>query len=223
MPKAKSKARSLSPSQIRKLLDRCQLMQNPELKRVVLALSFSTLRVSELAQITVDDVITPTGRIKDEIHLRSSLCKRRKPRSVWLSKLAKQMIQEWVNYRKARNWATTFDDRYQDLNPSSKLVLNNRGRSYSMKRKTRINQAGEHIDYAACDVLELMIRNVYQRTGFKGCSSHSGRRSAATIMNRQGIALGVIQRTLGHSEPSMSLEYIDVLPEQLTQAAEKAF
>ncbi|WP_274617079.1 site-specific integrase [Vibrio furnissii] len=125
MPKSKSKARSLSASQIRKLLARCQLMQNPELKRVVLALSFSTLRVSELAQVTVDDVIMPTGRIKDEIHLRASLCKKRKPRSIWLSKLAQQMIQEWIDYRKARNWATTFDDSYQGLNPCSKLVLNN--------------------------------------------------------------------------------------------------
>lgn len=75
MPKSKSKARSLSPSQIRKLLAQCQLMQNPELKRVVLALSFCTLRVSELAQVTVGDVIMPTGKIKDEIHLRASLCK----------------------------------------------------------------------------------------------------------------------------------------------------
>lgn len=223
MPKAKFKAKSLTPSQIKKLFTRCQLMQNPELKRVVLALSFSTLRVSELAQITVDDVITPTGKVKDEIYLRASLCKRRKPRSVWLSKLSKQMIQEWIDYRKAHNWATTFDDKYQGLNPCSKLVLNNRGRSYSMKRKTRINQIGDRVDYFACDVLELMIRNIYQRTGFKGCSSHSGRRSAATIMNQKGIALDVIQRTLGHSEPSMSLEYIDVLPEQLTQAAIIAF
>ncbi|WP_337910377.1 site-specific integrase [Vibrio cholerae] len=133
------------------------------------------------------------------------------------------MIQEWIDYRKAHNWATTFDDKYQGLNPCSKLVLNNRGRSYSMKRKTRINQIGDRVDYSACDVLELMIRNIYQRTGFKGCSSHSGRRSAATIMNQKGIALDVIQRTLGHSDPSMSLEYIDVLPEQLTQAAIIAF
>lgn len=175
--KAKAKAKSLTPSQIKKLLTRCQLMQNPELKRVVLALSFSTLRVSELAQITVDDVITPTGKVKDEIYLRASLCKRRKPRSIWLSRLAKQMIKEWIDYRKARNWGTTFDESYQGLNPLSKLVLNNRGRSYSMKRKTRINQDGDRVDYSACDVLELMIRNVYQRTGFKGCSSHTGRRS----------------------------------------------
>ncbi len=215
MPKSKSKARSLSPSQIRKLLARCQLMQNPELKRVVLALPFSTLRVSELAQITVDDVLTPTGIIRNEIYLRALLCKRRKPRSIWLSRLAKQMIQEWINHRKSRQWATTFEESYQGLNPLSKLVLNNRGRSYSMKRKTRINQAGEHIDYAACDVLELMIRNVYQRCGLKGCSSHTGRRPYGTNMNAQGVDLSAIQRALGHSEPSMTIEYIDVSISQL--------
>lgn len=42
-------------------------------------------------------------------------------------------------------------------------------------------------------------------------------------MNAQGVELSAIQRALGHSEPSMSLEYIDVLPEQLIQAAELAF
>lgn len=42
-------------------------------------------------------------------------------------------------------------------------------------------------------------------------------------MNAQGVDLSAIQRALGHSEPSMTIEYIDVLPEQLTQAAEKAF
>ncbi|MFA0108038.1 tyrosine-type recombinase/integrase [Vibrio splendidus] len=222
MTKARTKAKSLTPSQIRKLLVRCQLMQNPELKRVVLALSFSTLRVSELAQLTVDDVLMPTGKIKEEIHLRASLCKRRKPRSIWLSKLAKQMIQEWVDYRKSHNWATTFNNSYQGLNPLSKLVLNNRARSYSMKRKTRINQAGEQVDYQACDVLELMIRNIYQRCGLKGCSSHTGRRSYGSNMNAQGVDLSTIQRALGHSEPSMSLEYIDISTNQLSKAAELA-
>ncbi len=222
MTKARTKAKSLTPSQIRKLLVRCQLMQNPELKRVVLALSFSTLRVSELAQLTVDDVLMPTGKIKEEIHLRASLCKRRKPRSIWLSKLAKQMIQEWVDYRKSHNWATTFNNSYQGLNPLSKLVLNNRARSYSMKRKTRINQAGEQVDYQACDVLELMIRNIYQRCGLKGCSSNTGRRSYGSNMNAQGVDLSTIQRALGHSEPSMSLEYIDISTNQLSKAAELA-
>ncbi|KFK47843.1 site-specific recombinase, partial [Vibrio vulnificus] len=103
MTKAKSKAKSLSPSQIKKVLLRCSLMQNPELKRLVLALSFSTLRVSEVAQITIDDVLTAFGILKSEIHLRAALCKRRRPRSIWISNLTKQIVQEWFEFRKAHH------------------------------------------------------------------------------------------------------------------------
>ncbi len=223
MTKSCSKAKTLTPQNIKKLLTRCSLMQEPQQKQLVLALSFSTLRVSEIAQITVGDVITQAGVIRSEIHLRAALCKRRKPRAIWLSESARRIVQEWVYYRQLKHWATTFSDDYQSLNPLSTLVLSNRGRSYSMKRKTRTNQAGEHVDYLACDALELMIRNIYRRCGLKGCSSHTGRRSAATIMNSHGVDLSVIQRALGHSEPSMSLEYIDVLPEQLKRAAKLAF
>ncbi|MBD0788085.1 site-specific integrase [Vibrio sp. Y2-5] len=219
MFKSKAKARSLTPPQVKKLMIRCQLMHNSQQKRLVLALSFSTMRVSEIAQIKVADVVTPTGEIKTEIHLRAAMCKRRKPRTIWLSKMAKQITQEWLDYRLLHNLATTFDSAYQQMNPDNNLVLSNRGRSYSMKRKSRTNQFGEQVDYLACDALELMIRNVYQRVGLKGCSSHSGRRSAATIMNRKGVELNVIQRALGHSQPSMTLEYIDISAEQLSNAA----
>lgn len=142
MHKSKAKARSLTPPQINKVLKRCLLMSNPQLKRAALALSFSTLRVSEAAQIIISDVVTPTGEIKTEVALRSALCKRRKGRVIWLSNQAKTLLQEWFNYRKSRQWATTFSTEYQGLNPKSKVLLNQSGRSYSMKQKTEsINRA----------------------------------------------------------------------------------
>ncbi|MDN4697219.1 tyrosine-type recombinase/integrase [Vibrio parahaemolyticus] len=64
-----------------------------------------------------------------------------------------------------------------------------------------------------------MIRNTFARCGLKGASSHSGRRSYGTNMNALGIELSAIQRALGHAEPSMSLEYIDISSEQLSRAA----
>lgn len=142
------KARSLTPSQIKKVLKKCLLMQEPELKRAALVLSLSTLRVSELAQITISDLLLPTGEIKTELHLRAALCKRRRPRTVWLSQQTKLILQEWLDCRKRRKWAVTFDSNYQGLNPKSKVLLNNRGRSFSMKRKTRYNQNNERVDYA---------------------------------------------------------------------------
>ncbi|CDT76547.1 hypothetical protein [Vibrio crassostreae] len=62
-----AKAKPLSKSQINKVLNRCLLMQSPELKRAALVLSFSTLRVSELAQITISDLLMPSGEVKSEI------------------------------------------------------------------------------------------------------------------------------------------------------------
>ncbi|EHA1126452.1 site-specific integrase [Vibrio navarrensis] len=217
------KARSLTPSQIKKVLKKCLLMQEPELKRAALVLSLSTLRVSELAQITISDLLLPTGEIKTELHLRAALCERRRPRTVWLSQQTKLILQEWLDCRKRRKWAVTFDSDYQGLNPKSKVLLNNRGGSFSMKSKTRYNQSNERVDYFACDVLESSLRNIYQRCGFYGASSHTGRRSYATNMNAAGVPLETIQRALGHKNPSMSLEYIDISPDQLSKAAVQAF
>lgn len=127
-----AKAKPLSKSQINKVLNRCLLMQSPELKRAALVLSFSTLRVSELAQITISDLLMPSGEVKSEIALRAALCKRRKPRTVWLSSQARQVLQEWIDYRIGRKWGVTSKTEYQGLNPVSKVLYCNRGRSYSM-------------------------------------------------------------------------------------------
>ncbi|EOX3380515.1 hypothetical protein ACPFUC_002987 [Vibrio cholerae] len=41
-------------------------------------------------------------------------------------------------------------------------------------------------------------------------------------MNVQGIDLSIIQVALGHSQPSMTLEYIDISSDQLSNAAKGA-
>ncbi len=41
-------------------------------------------------------------------------------------------------------------------------------------------------------------------------------------MNMKGVELSLIQRALGHSEPSMTMEYIDISITQLSKAAEIA-
>lgn len=217
------KARSLSPHQINKVLKRCLLMQSPELKRAALVLSLSTLRVSELAQITISDLLLPSGEIKTELPLRAALCKRRKPRTIWLSAQAKLIIQDWLDYRKSRKWSVSLRKEYQGLNPASKVLFCNRGRPYSLKAKRRLSQSGEVVTYWACDSLELLIRGIYKSCGLKGASSHSGRRSYASNMNAKGVSLSIICRALGHSDENVTIEYIDITSQQLSRAANLAF
>ena len=49
-------------------------------------------------------------------------------------------------------------------------------------------------------------------------SCYSGRRSAATRMVEQGTNILVVQKFLGHSNPTTTLEYVEVSPRMLAQA-----
>ncbi|TDE19261.1 site-specific integrase [Vibrio owensii] len=218
-----AKAKSLTSRQLNRVLQRCLLLPNSELKRAAFVLSFSTLRVSELSQITIQDLLLPTGEIKTELPLRAALCKRKKPRTIWLSSQTKSILQEWLSYRLVRRWGLSNSNEYQGLIPNSKVLYCSRGRPYALKAKRRTSKAGEIVTYWACDSLESMFREVFKLCGVKGASSHSGRRSYATNMNAKGVRLEIIARALGHEDEQVTLDYIDVSDTQLAKASELAF
>ena len=64
-----------------------------------------------------------------------------------------------------------------------------------------------------CGSLENLVRKLLKGSGLQHGSSHSGRRTLATWMDRKGYDLELIQRILGHESPEMTLEYIDPLEE----------
>ncbi len=80
-----SRANSLSPKQIKRVLQTCQLMQHGQAKACAIALSHAALRVSEIARLDVQTVLYPSGAIREEINLPSKICKRLKPRTRTLS------------------------------------------------------------------------------------------------------------------------------------------
>ena len=69
-----------------------------------------------------------------------------------------------------------------------------------------------------CSSLENLVRDLLKNAGFQTCSSHTGRRSLATMMDRKGYDLDLIQRILGHESPEMTLEYIDPWIERINIA-----
>ncbi|WP_366931905.1 tyrosine-type recombinase/integrase [Paraburkholderia xenovorans] len=110
-------------------------------------------------------------------------------------------LERYLNHRIARVMGTELTaERYRGLAPSTCLVLAGKGRKFAMNAKRRINEAGEQVDYSACDSLQSHVTKLYRDAGIRGGSSHSGRRSFASNLIEQGHDIETVQQLLGHAD-----------------------
>ncbi|SDG77348.1 MULTISPECIES: site-specific integrase [unclassified Duganella] len=195
--------------------------RDPERDVLVLLLGIHTgMRVSEIAQIEVGDVLFPSGAIRSEVSLRASITKGLRQRCIYpTNRDLVAAIDDYLALRVERRLRMSEDPkRYRGLRPDSALVLTFKGYRYSMNTKRRINQAGQQVDYAACDALQAHVTKLYRDAGIKGGTSHSGRRTMASRLLANGVELSTVQLMLGHAELDHVDPYLDVSPAQLREA-----
>lgn len=101
------------------------------------------MRVSEIAQIEVGDVLFPSGAIRPEVSLRASITKALRQRCIYPTNPALvAAIDDYLALRVERRWRISDDlKRYRGLLSTSALVLTFKGNRYSMNCKRRINYA----------------------------------------------------------------------------------
>lgn len=221
-----SKAKALKPFQIKHALSVCKLMTHSQGKRCALVLSHSAMRVSEIALLETKYVVTKAGLIRREIHLPAAICKNLKPRTIWLGgSLIAEIIQDWIDYRKAKGWGTILDSEdYQGLNPDSRFLFSNKGRPYAMTVKKRTLVDGSVKEYKSSDALESSIRTVYKKAGLHQASSHSGRKSLVTNgIVKHGYSLAQMANLLGHNDEETTLIYVDIDQQRIAEMYEHAF
>jgi len=80
---------------------------------------------------------------------------------------------------------------------------------YSYSCEKYKTSSGEAVTTKVCGSLENLVRELLKGAGLNYGSSHSGRRTLATWLDRKGYGLELIQLILGHRNPDMTLEYID--------------
>ncbi|MCY0914027.1 tyrosine-type recombinase/integrase [Massilia antarctica] len=217
-----AQAAILKPGQYRHLLRVTEATSRAP-ARDVLVLLFGIhtgMRVSEIAQIEVGDILFPSGTIRQEVSLRAVITKGCRQRCIYPTNRALvAALDRYLAYRVERRWRMSDDlKRYRGLRPDSKLILTFKGYKYSMNCKRRINQAGEQVDYAACDAIQAHVTKLYRDAGIKGGSSHSGRRTIATRLLEQGHDLETLQLMLGHAELNHLAPYLDVSKNVLRKA-----
>lgn len=119
------RAATLSPSQLRHLLRVTEATSHhPERDVVILWLSFGCgMRVTEIARLTVADIMLPSGLLRQEISLRAEITKGCRQRLAYLTnpKLIAAM-ERYIAWRKAKDFGCSLDGRqYRGLMPETKL------------------------------------------------------------------------------------------------------
>lgn len=219
---AKKRARILTKSEFRHALKVAGITSQPERNQLLLCLSHALgLRVTETARITIDDVLMPSGRVRNELALRSRITKGCRPRVVPMSSaLLLKHMETYLDHRIANSTGTDQGrEDYRGLLPQQPLIyVSNRGGGFSLALKRRLLETGEVEDYWACDSLESWFREFYPRAGLHGATSHSGRRSFSTHLIESGADIEDVSRLLGHCDLDYSRPYIQPSKQSIRHA-----
>ncbi len=202
----------LSPAKLKHALRvTAATSQMPERDVMLLWLTHTTgLRVSEISQITIADLMFSSGKLRKEIYLRSAITKHCRARTVYLThEKAIHAVECWLAYRATRKWECGSGDEYRGFWPHSTLVLTFKGRAFELTRKRRKLESGVIEEYRCCDALQQSMSRLYRKAGIKG-SSHSGRRSLANRVLTQTGSIENVQLVLGHASIDHCWPYLDV-------------
>lgn len=219
---AQKRARILSKSEFRHALRVASATADPERNQLLLCLSHAlAMRVTEMARITVADVMLPSGRIRAEIAMRAEITKGYRPRTLPMSsRLLLKHLDAYLDHRIQKGIGTepgSLD--YRGLYPHLPLIFSNRGGGFSLVLKKRRLETGVIEEYWAADGLEQWFRTFYPRAGLRGATSHSGRRGLSTHLLEDGADIEDVSRLLGHQD----LDYLRPYTEPSKEAIRHAF
>lgn len=188
-------AKVLSDTQVRTLLRHVESETRfPERNRVVVLLSFKAgFRAKEIAMLRWSMVTDAEGVLTDAISLPNTASK---------GKRGGRVMPLHSELRTALEALYAHEAGKGRFDPNGFVVVMQRG---SEDATTRSNS------------VVFLFKSWYSSLGFKGASSHSGRRTfitkAARRVSEVGGSLRDVQSLAGHSSIVMTQRYIDTDPE----------
>jgi len=178
---------------------------------IMLMLFASGMRINEVAQLKISDVFFSDGSLKRNFVIPASYTKTNKTRPIYIiARIQRAALLGWQQQRLNEKAMLSSDGSYGGLRGDSPLFLSKKGawRKFAFSPKKYKTKSGIKTTMV-CASLENTVRGLIKSAGVQGGSSHSGRRSLATLMDRKDFDLELIQRILGHEDPDMTLVYID--------------
>lgn len=222
-----NKAKVLTPRELKKLLFVSSLTRNPERNALIIWLLFGAgFRITEVACITVQDVILKSGTVKTDVLIPAKYTKNGEAGLVFLhNRKLREALDAYLHVRLSKRQRASDDPRfYRGLQPHSPLILSENVTGYSLKKKRRINADGENTEYWAADTLQELVSRWGKDAGIKNFSTHSGRRTMATrLSDKPGLDEQRICALMRHKSDDMPYEYIDVDEQYISKTLERMY
>ena len=188
-----SQAKVLTEKEVRKVLLFIASRKHSTRNRAMFVLLNQTgMRVGELANLRISQVINQYGEIVEEIRLAPDQTKGSRGRTVVLSVKAQEEIKSYLQTRFKLNnlLAVTMTDTSRALFTTQK----NPSRGFTP------STLAQHFHY------------MYKGSGIIGASSHSSRRTFLTTLSEMGVSVRVLMDLAGHRSLSVTQKYLDSNP-----------
>ena len=185
-------AKSLTPAELEHVLDYINTQPLAERNRVMLLITVAAgLRVSEVAALTLRDVLNDNLTVKSEIYLAAHRVKHGHARTIYINSRLQAELAAYIATK-------------QHCDLSFPLFNSTRG----PRRHFTANTLAQHFYW------------LYKRAGISGASSHSGRKTFLTSLASQGVSVFVLASLAGHKSISTTQRYITVNDDVKRRAVE---
>lgn len=185
-------AKSLTPAELQTVLTYTAMRPYAQRNRAMLMMTVAAgLRVSEVAGLTLGDVLDSKGTVRGEVFLASHRVKHQHARTVYINRRLQQELADYIATR---------------INKSPELPLfpTHRG----PRRHFSPNTLAQHFYW------------LYRKAGVTGASSHSGRKTFLTSLAAQGVSVFVLASLAGHKSIATTQRYITVNDDVKRKAVE---
>jgi len=185
----------------------------------------SLTRITETCYLTVADIFYKNGEFKTIFRMKKEYAKGGRSRDCALVlKQQRKALLVWRDKRIQDKAFLSIDGSYGGLNGDSPLFLSYKGQKglkwveLGFHHKKYTTKDGTVKETLVCSSMENYVRNLFKKCGFKQGSSHSGRKSTASLLSDIGVDYDVIQMAIGHVSDDMTDTYIIPDPQRLTDA-----
>ena len=186
MSKETGKSRVLTSSEFKRVVKMQQTNKYAIRNICCLYISyFLGLRAKEIASLTIGSFVDTSGNLKKEVLLKRKMTKNQVQRRCYLTNdKLKKVVTNYLELRKKTN----------TYHLDAPLILSQKRCAFTP------------------DTMQKLFGRMYRAVGLDGASSHSGRRTFATKLIENGVAITNVQKLLGHKNVQTTTLYIQENP-----------